>query len=90
MAAALRRAQKALYRPAERLTRDANTGKALEHALRLVKSILAKDLTPNGLTTGEIFKLAKDHKPPPDFEPAFLPRGSTPPPRPDLIIRSPK
>jgi hypothetical protein len=89
-AAAARRVQKALLRPAERLVRDANTGKVMEHALHIVKGVLAKNLTAEGLTTAEIFKLSQDHKPPPDFKPAYLPKGSTIPPKPDSVIRSPQ
>jgi len=73
-----------LISPKEKLSRDAHAGKVMRDAIGLVKSILDKELTPNGLTTAEIFKLTQQRTPPPDFKPVPLPC----PPNPDSIIRS--
>lgn len=88
MAAVAKRAQAALLGRANRLSRDANSGNVMQHALRLVKSVLAKELTPNGLTTAEIYKLTKEHPLPPDLKPQYFPPGFLSPPNPHTIIRS--
>ena len=66
----------------------ANSAKVMTQAIRAVKDVVLKNITPQGLTTAEIFKLTQTMQNPPQFRPALLPKNAAPPPFPRKLIRS--
>ncbi|KAF8699399.1 hypothetical protein AX14_000976 [Amanita brunnescens Koide BX004] len=60
----------------------------MTQAIRAVKDVVLKNITPQGLTTAEIFKLTQTMQNPPQFRPALLPKNAAPPPFPRKLIRS--
>ena len=66
----------------------ANAGKVMAYAIRAVKDLVSKNITPKGLTTAEIFELTQSIPNPPNFKPAILPQNATAGPFPDNLIRS--
>ncbi|KAK2465072.1 hypothetical protein APHAL10511_002880 [Amanita phalloides] len=76
-------------REALAVSRNIRTAKALRDAIRIVKDVVNTSLTPNGLTTAEIYQLACSKKPSTFFQPADVPQGTDPlPPNMQHPVRS--
>ncbi|KAF8636048.1 hypothetical protein AX17_003843 [Amanita inopinata Kibby_2008] len=67
-----------LERKALHVARQETTSTCLREGLRIVKDVIKNNISPSGLTTTEIFRLAVRSQPSPSFEPPFVPENEPP------------